>query len=110
MIGLLSGMVGVGGGVILSPLIIMLHWGTAKEAASTAAVFIFFNSLSGLLGRYLGGNFMLGQLGVWLLPIGIIGALTGSYFGANKFSGVWTRRILGIVLLIAVVRFWAGYF
>lgn len=108
-IGLLSGMVGIGGGIILSPLIIMLGWGTPKEAASTAAIFIFLNSLSGLLGRALGGNILFGQLGAWLLPIGVIGALTGSHFGAQKFSSLWGKRVLGVVLLVAVVKFWVEY-
>ena len=110
VIGLLSGMIGIGGGIILSPLIIMLHWGTPKQAASTAAGFILLNSVSGLLGRALGGNIMFGQLGAWLLPIGVAGALAGSYFGAQKFSSQWGRRFLGFVLLIAVIRFWVGYF
>ncbi len=110
IIGFLSGMVGMGGGVILSPLIILMHWGTSKQAASTAAGFIFLNSLSGLLGRYVGGNFAFGEIGFILLPIGIVAALAGSYFGARKLSTLWTQRILGIVLLIAVIKFWAGYF
>ena len=109
VIGLLSGMIGIGGGIILSPLIILMRWGTPKQAASTAAGFIFLNSLSGLLGRLLGGNFVFGELGGWLLPVGIIGALAGSYFGARRFSGLWARRVLGVVLLIGVVRFWVGY-
>jgi uncharacterized membrane protein YfcA len=109
VIGLLSGMIGIGGGIILSPLIILMRWGTPKQAASTAAGFIFVNSLSGLFGRLLSGNFMFGELGAWLLPVGILGAIAGSYFGARRFSGLWTRRVLGVVLLIAVVRFWMGY-
>ena len=109
-IGFLSGMVGMGGGIILSPLIILMNWGTSKQAASTAAGFIFLNSLSGLLGRYVGGNLAFGQIGIVLLPIGISSALAGSYFGARKFSSLWTQRILGFVLLIAVIRFWVGYF
>jgi len=88
----------------------MMRWGTPKQAASTAAGFIFLNSISGLLGRLLGSNFMFGELGVWLLPAGILGALAGSYLGARRFSGVWTRRVLGVVLLIAVIRFWMGFF
>ena len=108
-IGLLSGMVGIGGGIFLSPLIILARWGTPKQAAATAAGFIVLNSISGLLGRALGGNFVLGAFGAALLPLGIIGALAGSYLGARKFSGLWTRRILGVVLLIAIVNFWVGY-
>jgi len=110
VIGLLSGMVGIGGGIILSPLIILMGWGTPKQAASTAAGFIFLNSLSGLLGRYIGGNLRFGELGAWLLLPGILGALTGSYFGARKFSSQWTQRLLGVVLLIAVIRFGVMYF
>ena len=110
VIGLLSGMIGIGGGIILSPVIILMRWGTPKQAASTAAGFIFVNSLSGLLGRVIGGNFIFGELGAWLLPVGILGALAGSYLGARRFSSVWARRALGVVLLIAVVRFWVGYF
>lgn len=108
-IGFLSGMVGIGGGIILSPLIILLCWGTPKQAASTAAGFIFINSLSGLLGRYFGSNLMFGALGLWLLPVGILGALVGSNLGARRFSGLWTRRMLGFVLLIGIIRFWAMY-
>jgi uncharacterized membrane protein YfcA len=108
-IGLLSGMVGIGGGVFLSPLIILARWGTSKQAAATASGFIVLNSISGLIGRALGGNFVLGEFGAALLPLGIIGALAGSYLGAHKFSGLWTRRILGVVLLIAIVNFWVGY-
>ena len=110
VIGLLSGMIGIGGGILLSPLIILMRWGTPKHAASTAAGFILLNSFSGLLGRLLGGNFVFGELGAWLLPVGILGALAGSYFGARRFSGLWARRALGLVLLIGVVRFWVGYF
>jgi hypothetical protein len=102
-IGLLSGMVGIGGGVFLSPLIILARWGTSKQAAATAAGFILLNSVSGLVGRLLGGNLVLGMFGAALLPVGILGALAGSYLGARRFSGLWTRRILGIVLLVAIV-------
>jgi uncharacterized membrane protein YfcA len=109
-IGLLSGMVGIGGGVFLSPLIILARWGTSKQAAATAAGFILLNSVSGLLGRLLGGNLVLGTIGVALLPVGILGALAGSYLGARRFSGLWTRRILGVVLLVAIMNYVVGRF
>lgn len=109
-IGLLSGMVGIGGGVFLSPLIILTRWGTPKQAAATAAGFILLNSVSGLLGRLLGGNLVLGTFGPALLPVGILGALAGSYLGARWFSGFWTRRILGVVLLAAIVTYVVGRF
>jgi hypothetical protein len=95
--------------VFLSPLIILARWGTPKQAAATAAGFILLNSISGLLGRLLGGNLVLGSFGVALLPVGILGALAGSYLGARRFSGLWTRRILGVVLLVAIINFAVGY-
>lgn len=109
-IGFLSGLIGLGGGIFLSPLIVLANWGTPKRAAASAAGFIFVNSVSGLLGRLLGGNFELGALGAVLLPVGILGALGGSRLGARYLTNAWMRRVLGLVLLIAVGRFWLGYF
>ena len=110
VIGMLSGMVGIGGGIFLSPLIMLARWGTSKQAAATAAGFILLNSISGLLGRFLGGNLVLGTFGAALLPLGIVAALAGSYLGARKIPSVWTRRILGVVLLIAIVNYLVGKF
>ncbi len=107
-IGLLSGMVGIGGGIFLSPLIILTRWGRTKQASAVAAVFIFVNSASGLIGRLLGGNFVLDTLGLALLPAGILAAFGGAYLGAHKLSGVGVRRLLGLVLLIAIGKYFYG--
>ena len=56
-IGFASGMIGIGGGIFLSPLLILRGWGNAKEAAAVAALFIWLNSLSGLIGSSLSGGF-----------------------------------------------------
>jgi uncharacterized membrane protein YfcA len=109
-IGLLSGIIGIGGGIFLSPLIVLAGWGTPKQAAASAAGFIFVNSLSGLLGRMVGGNLDIGWVGIALIPIGLLGALAGSRLGARHLSGAALRRLLGIILAIAVLRFWLGYF
>jgi hypothetical protein len=108
LIGLLSGVVGIGGGIFLSPLIILAGWGTPKQAAATSAGFIVLNSLSGLTGRLTGGNLVFGWFGAALIPLGALGALAGSYLGARYLPGVWLRRILGVVLLIAVGSYWLG--
>ena len=107
-IGLLSGMVGIGGGIFLSPLIILMRWGTTKQASNVAAAFIFVNSASGLIGRVLGGNFVLDTLGLMLLPAGILAGFGGAYLGARKLSGVGVRRLLGLVLLIAISKYFYG--
>jgi len=106
VIGLLSGMIGIGGGIFLSPLIILLGWGTSKQAAASAGAFIAINSISGLVGRFTNGTFSLGEFGIPLLVVGLIGALIGSQLGAVKFSGAGVRRVLGIILIVAVGTYW----
>jgi uncharacterized membrane protein YfcA len=110
VIGAISGMVGLGGGIFLSPLIVLSGWGTPKEAASASAGFIVVNSVSAILGRMIGGNFALGLLGAVLLPVGILGALAGSRLGARVLSGAFLRRLLGVILLLSVLRFAYEYF
>lgn len=105
LIGLLAGMVGLGGGIFLSPLIVLAGWGTPKQAAASSAGFIVVNSASGLLGRLIGGNLMLGLLGAALLPVGFAGALLGSRLGARYLSGTLLRRVLGLILLLTVLNF-----
>jgi uncharacterized membrane protein YfcA len=104
-LGLLAGMIGIGGGIFLSPLIILAKWGNPKHAAVTAAGFIFLNSLSGLIGRVLVGAFEFGSFGLFLIPVGVVGSLIGSRLGARYLSGSVLKRLLGIILLIAVIRF-----
>lgn len=108
VIGLLSGMVGIGGGIFLSPLVILMRWGTTKQASTVAAAFIFINSASGLIGRLLGGNFALNSLGLYLLPLGILAAFGGARLGTKKLSSLELRRLLGVVLLIAISKYFYG--
>jgi uncharacterized protein len=110
VVGLLSGMLGMGGGIFLAPLILLMQWGTSKQAAASAGGFIAINSISGLVGRILGGTLQFGQFGLWLLPVGLLGALIGSQLGAIKFSGVGVRRVLGGILTIAVGTYWLSTF
>lgn len=108
-IGLLSGMIGIGGGIFLSPLIILTGWGNSKQSAVSAGAFIAINSISGLLGRFISGTFSLGEFGIPLLMVGLLGALIGSQLGAFKFSGAGVRRILGVILIIAVGAYWLSF-
>lgn len=105
-IGILSGMVGIGGGIFLSPIIIFARWGTSKQASAVAAAFIALNSISGLIGRVAGGTFVLNAFGLSLIPVGLLGALAGSYWGAVRFNGLSLRRALGAVMAFAVSNFW----
>lgn len=109
VIGLLSGMIGIGGGIFLSPLIILLGWGNSKQAAASAGAFIAVNSVSGLVGRFANGTFSLGEFGIPLLVVGLVGALIGSQLGAVRLSGVNVRRALGVILFIAVGTYWVTF-
>ncbi len=109
LIGLLSGMIGIGGGIFLSPLIILAQWGDSKQAAASAGGFIAINSVSGLIGRYNSGAFEFGEFGLPLLAVGLLGALIGGQLGAVKLSGAGVRRALGAILAIAVCAFWFNF-
>ncbi|TAH40410.1 MAG: sulfite exporter TauE/SafE family protein [Bacteroidetes bacterium] len=102
-IGFLSGLIGIGGGIILSPIILLFHWGRMKETAAASALFIFVNSLSGLGGQFTGGvNFDPSMFA--MLAIALAGGLAGSYYGVHKFNTLFLRRLLAFVLLIASVK------
>ncbi len=102
-IGLLSGFVGVGGGIFLSPLMILRNWAQPHTVAALSAGFIFANSIAGLLARP--SDVLQESLGLWPLTLGgVAGAICGSLLGANRVSSLWLRRALGVVLLLAVAK------
>ena len=103
-------MIGIGGGIFLSPLIILMQWGNSKQAAASAGGFIAINSISGLIGRFANGTFAFGEFGVPLIVVGLLGSLIGSQLGAIRFSGSGVRRSLGVILSIAVCTYWYNYF
>ena len=99
-IGLLSGLVGVGGGIFLTPLLLLMHWAGAKKAAAASAVFIFVNSAAGLAGNYAQAAAL--SSGVWRwLAAAIAGGLLGSTLGVRRFDSLALRRILAVVLVVA---------
>ena len=102
-IGWLSGIVGVGGGIFLSPLLLLLRWADPKETAAAASGFIMLNSLAGLAGRWMNGGIEIGALGVFM-SAAFLGGLIGARLGANHFSGMSLRRLLGVVLIIASAK------
>lgn len=102
-IGLFSGMIGIGGGIILSPLIILLNWADMKKTAAVSALFIFVNSLAGLAGLFVKGFEYKNEMGLMIL-IAFTGGIIGSYFGAKKFESTLLNKLLAIVLIIAIVK------
>ncbi len=99
-IGFLSGLIGIGGGIILSPVLLLLKWTDMKQTAAISALFIFVNSLSGLAGQL--------QKGISFSPdmyayvgIAFIGGICGAYFGSLKFKLNILQYLLAGVLIIA---------
>ena len=102
-IGLLSGMIGIGGGIILTPVLILLSWTNLKQAAAISALFIFVNSISGFAGQLYKGVLFSNNMYVFVI-VALAGGLLGSYFGARKFDQLVLKKVLAGVLLIAVVK------
>jgi uncharacterized membrane protein YfcA len=99
-LGFFSGMIGIGGGIILSPLLLLTNWCSVKETAAVSALFIFLNSISGLLGLWHAGISINPQIFLWV-SIAIIGGFWGSYSGSFKLNTIQLRYILAGVLLVA---------
>ena len=102
VLGFIAGAIGIGGGVYLVPLIIMFGLGTEQEAAASGAMFIWMNSLAGLIARAQTGTFDL----QFILPLAIavlIGGFGGSYLGAVKLEPKTIQKVMGGVIFIAIM-------
>jgi uncharacterized protein len=101
-IGILSGLVGIGGGIFLSPVLHMLRWSEPRRISALASLFILVNSLGGLAGQFRRG---IPDLTVeFLLPLLLavfIGGQIGSRLGARKFNPVYIKRITAVLILVA---------
>ncbi len=99
-IGFLSGLIGIGGGIILSPVLLLLRWTDQKQTAAISALFIFVNSLSGLAGQFTKGIKFSNDMYLYV-AIAFVGGLCGAYFGALRFKQVILKNILAVVLMVA---------
>jgi uncharacterized protein len=100
IIGLVSGLVGVGGGIFLTPILLLLNWTETKKAAGISALFILVNSASGLLGNY--AQVLQLPANVWLwIAAAVLGGIIGATLGSKKFNSLTLRRVLAVGLLIA---------
>jgi uncharacterized membrane protein YfcA len=104
-IGLLSGLVGVGGGIFLSPLLLLLGWADVRTTAGVSAAFILVNSFAGLLGQMQHQGlrtFGLVPRGIfWWAAAALLGGLIGSELGTRRLTPLVMRRLLAAVLIVA---------
>ncbi len=99
-LGFLAGLTGTGGGIFLTPLLLLCRWARTKNAAAVSALFILVNSSTGLLG-YVGGGRAIPTV-AWPLALAAgIGGMAGAYFGSRRFPVRAIRILLAVVLLIA---------
>ncbi len=117
-LGFLAGMVGIGGGIFLAPILYFIKWGNAKMIAGTCAVFIFVNSLSGLLGQSmklaqeeLFSDVLMDIGAYWMLfPAVFIGGQIGSYMGATRLDPKIIRFVSAIIILYVSIRLLRNFF
>jgi len=102
-LGFVSGLVGVGGGIFLTPILLLMNWTETKKAAGVSALFILVNSISGLLGNYAQVAQLSSNVIFWIVAA-IAGGIIGSTMGSYRFDSLTLRRVLACGLLIAGVK------
>lgn len=102
-IGLVSGMIGMGGGILLSPLLLLMGWSTQKQTAAISAIFIFLNSMAGIAGQLQTG-FNLGPQILAIIGFVLAGGWLGAYIGAEKLRAKNMKYILALVLVLAAAK------
>jgi hypothetical protein len=99
-LGLLSGLTGVGGGIFLSPLLLLLRWASMRTTAALSAAFILVNSIAALAGHASVAVAWPAQLPLLMLAA-LAGAVIGSELAVRRLAPLTLRRVLGVVLVIA---------
>ena len=101
VLGLVSGIVGIGGGIYLVPLIIIMGIGSEKQAAACGAIFIWLNSLAGIAARFQYNRIDLTEYLPLILAV-LLGGMIGSFMGSSRFSAKTMEKLLGIVIIVAI--------
>ena len=102
-LGFISGLTGIGGGVFLSPIVLIFGWCTMRQSAAVAAGFILLNSLGGLSGYLVSDQSWPMGTG-WLLIAAFIGCLAGAELASHRASSITLQKLLALVLAIASIK------
>src|SRR5207249_9752031 len=102
-IGFLAGLTGTGGGIFLTPLLLFCRWAHIRQAAAVSALFIWVNSIAGLIGYFTKVRSIL-SLGLVLAAAAIIGGIIGWHLGRRRFAVSVISLCLGTVLLVAGIK------
>ncbi|MCY7374819.1 MAG: sulfite exporter TauE/SafE family protein [Pyrinomonadaceae bacterium] len=103
ILGLVSGLVGVGGGIFLTPILLLMNWTETKKAAGISALFILVNSIAGLLGNRAQVLELPSFVWIWITAAAV-GGIIGATLGSFRFNSLTLRRVLACGLLIAGVK------
>jgi uncharacterized membrane protein YfcA len=103
-IGLLSGLTGVGGGIFLSPVLLLTHWARKNETAGVAAAFILVNSIAGLLGQAQLITYLPPDILIYWAPAALVGGWIGTELGTRMVPVAALKKTLSFVLVLAGIK------
>lgn len=107
IIGLLSGLLGIGGGIFLGPLLLLAGWADTRQALGITAAFVLVNSISGLLGYLTNAVTLPPGIMLWLAAVGV-GGWIGAEYGSQRIDPLILRQLLALVLVFGGLRMMFG--